>query len=52
MKISVRELNRRKQEQIHIRDVSLKYNGNIIVIGTYKNNKTPIEYYCIRAEVL
>ena len=42
-----KEKNRIMNTIKHQHQVSLKFNGNIIVIGTYKNANTKIEYYCI-----
>ena len=42
------ELKRIKNALKHQCEVSIKFGGNIIVIGTYKNTNTSIEYYCIK----
>ena len=45
------ELKRIQNALKHQYEVSLKFNGNIVVIGTYINNNAPIEYYCITHDV-
>ena len=45
------ELKRIQNALKHQHQVSIKFGGNIIVIGIYKNNNTPIEYYCIKHDV-
>ena len=47
MKLSKTELKRIQNALKHQSEVSIKFGGNIVVIGTYINNYTPIEYYCI-----
>ena len=49
--MTTRELNRIRNAIKHQHQVSIKFGGNIIVIGTYKNMNTKIEYYCIQHDV-
>ena len=43
-----KEKNRIKKTLKHQYEISIKFGGNIIVIGNFNNNSTKIEYYCIR----
>ena len=51
MKLSKSEKNRIRNALIHQYQVSIKFGGNIIVMGKYKNMNTAIEYYCIPHDV-
>ena len=45
------ELKRIQNALKHQHEVSIKFGGNIIVIGTYKNVNTKLLYYCIEHDI-